>query len=133
MLLIADAVLRYRHPSLVLVEQGTVVRLLLIGGLLVAATALLNCSSSSTPTNLSRPAWQVANAPQSQLVTEQRIARRQHPKKTQSARQNVSDEMITGSAPNKNEDLKLFSKEWYQREKEEERRMRAIMTICRGC
>jgi hypothetical protein len=130
MFLIADAVLRYRHPSLV---QGTVVRLFLIGGLLLAAPALLSCSSSSTPTNLSRPAWQVANAPQSQYVTEQRIVRQQDPKKTQTARPNVRDEMITGSTPNKNEEFKLLSKEWYQREKEEERRMKAIMTICRGC
>jgi len=75
----------------------------------------------------------VANAPQSQDLSEKPNARRQQPKKAQTSHLNVSDEMITGSTPNKNEDLKLFSKEWYQREKEEERRMKAIMTICRGC
>src|SRR5436853_554724 len=86
--------------------RETVVRLLLIAGLLCAASALLNCSSASMSPYSSHPAWQVANAPQSKDVTEKRIARRQQPKKTQTARPNVRDEMITGSTPNKNKDPK---------------------------
>jgi hypothetical protein len=109
------------------------VRLFLIGGLLSVASTLLNCSSANISSYSSHPAWQVANAPQSREVKEKPIARRQKPKKTQTARPDVSDENITGSTLRRDNDLKPFSKEWYARETGEDERLRRIMNICRGC
>jgi hypothetical protein len=115
--------------------------------MLSTASTLFGCSSPS-----SVPSWAVAAA-QNQY-REKRVAQHPHQNKTLIAHPTTGgpavddpkvggakvddpkvDDDVTGSAaPNfKYKDYKLFSKQEDQRQEEENRRIKAAITICRDC
>ncbi len=77
-------------------------------------------------------------APKSQYLMEKPMAQRSHQEKLRVAH-TAADPKEThegshiGGAPGKYEYLKPFSKEWYQYQEKEERRINSLLTICRGC
>lgn len=78
-------------------------------------------------------------APKSKDFNEKPIAQRPMQKNIPVARTGADaskagdDVPYTGSAPSTYEYIKPFSKEWYQHQEEEERRINSLLTICRGC
>lgn len=113
-------------------------RLILTCAALLGASVLLGHSSPAVPAH----ALAYANRPATMLrvrnVGEKAIAR--HPRQTMHvASPEVSDGKIvdhgsySGTAPRKFEYVKPFSKEWDQRQAEEQRRINAAITICRNC
>jgi hypothetical protein len=112
-------------------ERGQVVRLVLRGGLLVATLTLCGCSSPSIPS------WAM-ETPKSQYLMEKRMAQRSHQKRmlvaptAAHAKANYDGSYI-GGASSKSEYLEPFSKEWHQDQETEQRRIDALLTICRAC
>ena len=96
-------------------------RLVLSGGLLVAASALCGCSSPSPPS------WAMA-APKSHYLMQKPMAQRSHQKKkhvapTATNLKATYDGSYIGGAPGEYEYL----------EEIEQRRFDSLLAICRGC
>jgi hypothetical protein len=114
-------------------------RLILTCGALLGASVLLGYSAPAVPAHTLAYANRPATMLRVRNVSEKAIAR--HPRQTKMhvASPEVGDGKIidhgsySGTAPRKFEYVKPFSKEWDQRQAEEQRRINAAITICRSC
>ena len=114
-------------------------RLILTCGTLLGASVLLGYSSPAVHARTLAYANRPATMLRVSNVGEKAIAR--HPRQTKMhvASPEVGDGKIvdhgsySGTAPRKFEYVKPFSKEWDQRQAEEQRRINAAITICRSC
>ena len=105
-------------------------RIMFVGALLGVAASACSCSTDV-------PSWAMAKDKSQSLKQGMVAPSSRDPRliadQPSALATNSAARSDASSATNTDEYVKPFSKEWYQRREEDQQRLDAVLTICRGC